>query len=235
MSGKPHQLRILDQWATQSGQVSHSRQRLSEIAEWIDWAPSTNTKLVARSTRPAPRAAAGPESAGFYDLLALPRRVGRRGAHRGAVCRDYRPAGGQRADSKAGDRGGCDDYRIDRPPAQRWKRKELKSEPSAQIDTDADSTQKGGTYYLGYKGHIGVGSKRIRRLSFTGACPHDFTQTEELLSEWGRTSHVRRQSLSQQGSEGPLPPAGNILWHTGESLPEHPAEQQEGDGVNSDS
>nr|WP_276611376.1 IS5 family transposase [Fodinibius halophilus] len=63
-------------------------------------------------------------------------------------------------------------------------REELEQDPSSQIDTDADSTQKGGTHYLGYKGHIGVdvGSKLIRRVSFTEASPHDSTQLETLLS-----------------------------------------------------
>src|SRR5699024_1480075 len=52
-------------------------------------------------------------------------------------------------------------------------RKALAQNPSAQIDTDADSTQKGGTHYFGYKGHIGmdVGSKLIHSLSFTKASP----------------------------------------------------------------
>jgi len=64
------------------------------------------------------------------------------------------------------------------------RRRQLESAPSAQIDTDADSTQKGGTHYFGYKGHIGVdvGSKLIRRVSFTKASPHDSTQLEHLLS-----------------------------------------------------
>jgi|GEM_PF-2277606 len=39
MSDKRQQLSILDQWATQSGQVSRSTERLSEIAKWIDWEP----------------------------------------------------------------------------------------------------------------------------------------------------------------------------------------------------
>lgn len=64
------------------------------------------------------------------------------------------------------------------------KRRELEEQPSAQIDTDADSTQKGGTHYFGYKGHIGVdvGSKLIRRVSFTAASPHDSTQLDSLIS-----------------------------------------------------
>jgi hypothetical protein len=43
MSDKRHQLSILDEWATQSGQVSRSTERLSEIAEWIDWGPPYTT------------------------------------------------------------------------------------------------------------------------------------------------------------------------------------------------
>lgn len=56
--------------------------------------------------------------------------------------------------------------------------------PFSQIDNDADSTQKAGTYWLGYKGHIGVdvGSKLIRQVSFTEATCHDSTQLEGLLS-----------------------------------------------------
>jgi len=69
-------------------------------------------------------------------------------------------------------------------PLSGEKRAELKTDPSPQIDTDADSTKKGGTYYFGYKGHIGmdVGSKLIHSLSFTKASPHDSTQLEHLLS-----------------------------------------------------
>src|SRR5699024_8646445 len=39
MSDKRQQLSILDQWASQSGQISRSTERLNEIAEWIDWTP----------------------------------------------------------------------------------------------------------------------------------------------------------------------------------------------------
>jgi len=69
-------------------------------------------------------------------------------------------------------------------PLSDEKRRELESEPSPQIDTDADSTQKGGTHYFGYKAHIGVdvGSKLIRQVSFTEASPHDSTELEGLLS-----------------------------------------------------
>src|SRR5690554_3349682 len=55
------------------------------------------------------------------------------------------------------------------------RREELAKNPSRQIDTDADSTKKGGRYYFGYKGHVGVdiGSKLIRKVCFTPASPHD--------------------------------------------------------------
>ena len=39
MSDKRQQLSILDQWASSSGQVSRSTERLSEIDEFIDWEP----------------------------------------------------------------------------------------------------------------------------------------------------------------------------------------------------
>ena len=39
MSDKRQHLSILDQWATQSGQVSRSTERLSGIDQWINWDP----------------------------------------------------------------------------------------------------------------------------------------------------------------------------------------------------
>lgn len=70
-------------------------------------------------------------------------------------------------------------------PLSDKKREKLESTPSSQIDTDADSTKKGGRYYFGYKGHIGmdIGSKLIRKVCFTAASPHDSTVLEELISE----------------------------------------------------
>ena len=58
-------------------------------------------------------------------------------------------------------------------PLSDKKREKLESTPSSQIDTDADSTKKGGHYYFGYKGHIGVdiSSKLIRKVCFTPAFP----------------------------------------------------------------
>lgn len=69
-------------------------------------------------------------------------------------------------------------------PLSDSKRDQLAKEPSSQIDTDANSTQKGGTYYFGYKGHIGVDieSKLIRKATFTPASYHDSTQTKKLIS-----------------------------------------------------
>lgn len=69
-------------------------------------------------------------------------------------------------------------------PLSNKKREELAEEPSSQIDTDAKSTYKGGSYYFGYKGHIGVDveSKLIRKVTFTPANSHDSTQTKELMS-----------------------------------------------------
>jgi len=69
-------------------------------------------------------------------------------------------------------------------PLSKKKRGELDEKPSSQIDTDAYSTQKRGKKYFGYKGHIGVdmGSKMIRKRSFTSAQPHDSQLMEELIS-----------------------------------------------------
>ena len=64
------------------------------------------------------------------------------------------------------------------------RRLELQKRPSSQIDTDADSTQKRGKQYFGYKAHIGtdIDSKIIRKRNVTSARPHDSTQTVHLLS-----------------------------------------------------
>ena len=92
-------------------------------------------------------------------------------------------------------------------PLSDKKRKKLDTEPSSQIDTDADSTKKGGRYYFGYKGHIGVdiGSKLIRKVCFTPASPHDSTVLEELISEDERSlfgdKAYGRESLKQIARE----------------------------------
>ena len=69
-------------------------------------------------------------------------------------------------------------------PLSKERRKELETNPSAQVDTDAASTEKNGKRYFGYKGHIGVdvGSKLIRKRSFTPANVHDSTEMENVLS-----------------------------------------------------
>jgi IS5 family transposase len=92
-------------------------------------------------------------------------------------------------------------------PLSDKKRSKLESEPSSQIDTDADSTKKGGRYYFGYKGHIGmdIGSKLIRKVCFTPASPHDSTVLEELISEDERSlfgdKAYGRESLKQIARE----------------------------------
>lgn len=67
-------------------------------------------------------------------------------------------------------------------PLTKQRRKELADTPSSQIDTDSDSTQKGSKKYFGCKGHIGVdiGSKIIRKRTFTSARPHD-SQVKSVL------------------------------------------------------
>lgn len=67
-------------------------------------------------------------------------------------------------------------------PLSKNKREHLEKEPSSQIDTEADSTEKRGKKYFGYKGHIGVdvGSKLIRKREFSSARPHD-SQVKEVL------------------------------------------------------
>ena len=69
-------------------------------------------------------------------------------------------------------------------PLSKERREELEEKSSSQIDTDADSTQKRGKKYFGYKGHIGtdVDSKIIRKRSFTSARPHDSKEIDNLLS-----------------------------------------------------
>ena len=69
-------------------------------------------------------------------------------------------------------------------PLSRKKREELETEPSSQIDTDAQSTAKNGKKHFGYKGHIGVDaeSKIIRKRTFTPANVHDSQELENVLS-----------------------------------------------------
>jgi IS5 family transposase len=72
----------------------------------------------------------------------------------------------------------------DNKPLSKQRREELQSKPSVQIDTDAQSTEKNGKKYFGYKGHIGVDveSKLIRKRKFTPANVHDSQALEAVLS-----------------------------------------------------
>jgi transposase, IS5 family len=69
-------------------------------------------------------------------------------------------------------------------PLSKQKREELESKPSVQIDTQAQSTEKNGNKFFGYKGHIGVDveSKLIRKRKFTPANVHDSQAFEAVLS-----------------------------------------------------
>lgn len=222
---KRHQLSILDQWATQSGQVSRSTERLAEIDEWITWQPLYEIGRRIDKTGPQggqPRKPVRWMIRGLFlqhlyqlsdpqledqliDRLSFRRFAGlpldqkvpdfstfwrfreelAEGGHLedlfGEVTRQLEAKGlilkrGTVVDASIIESAGR--------PLSEQAREELAENPSAQIDTDADSTQKGGTYYFGYKGHIGVdvGSKLIRQVSFTAASPHDSTELEGLLS-----------------------------------------------------
>lgn len=85
-------------------------------------------------------------------------------------------------------------------PLSKKKREELQEVPSAQIDTDATSTEKAGEKYFGYKGHIGmdVESKLIRKRTYTSASPHDSTEFENLLSGdergiWADSAYIHKE------------------------------------------
>lgn len=69
-------------------------------------------------------------------------------------------------------------------PLSAQKREKAEKDPSPQLDTDAQSTQKRERWYYGYKGHIGVDieSKLIRQCAFTPANTHDSQKLESLLS-----------------------------------------------------
>jgi IS5 family transposase len=225
MSDKRQQLSILDQWATQSGQVSRSTERLSEIDEWIDWQPLYEIGRRIDKTGPQggqPRKPVRWMIRGLFlqhlyqlsdpqledqliDRLSFRRFAGlpldqtvpdfttfwrfrEQLAEEGLIKELFAQITRQlEAKGLILKRGTVVDAAIMESsgrPLSEEDRKELAKEPSAQIDTDADSTKKNGTWHFGYKGHIGVdvGSKLIRTLRFTEASPHDSTQLEELLS-----------------------------------------------------
>lgn len=222
---KRHQLSILDQWASGSGQVSRSRQRLAEIDEWIEWAPLYKIGRKIDKTGPQggqPRTPVRWMIRGLFlqhlyqlsdpqledqliDRLSFRRFAGlpldqkvpdfstfwrfrEALAEQGLVEELFTQITRQlEAKGLILKRGTVVDATIIKSanrPLSAEKRQELAEDPSAQIDTDADATQKGGRHYFGYKGHIGVdvGSKLIRQVSFTAASPHDSTELEALLS-----------------------------------------------------
>jgi IS5 family transposase len=225
MSDKRQQLSILDQWASQSGQVSRSTERLSEIDEWIDWDPLYAVGRRIDKTGPQggqPRKPVRWMIRGLFlqhlyqlsdpqledqliDRLSFRRFAGlpldqrvpdfttfwrfREALGAEGLIEELFTQINRQLEAKGLilKRGTVVDAAIMESsgrPLSEEDRKELAEEPSAQIDTDADSTKKGGTWFFGYKGHIGVdvGSKLIRELSFTKASPHDSTQLETLLS-----------------------------------------------------
>lgn len=69
-------------------------------------------------------------------------------------------------------------------PLSNQERKDLTDKPSSQKDTDASSTEKNGTKYYGYKGHINVDgeTKLIQKATFTSAKEHDIRQFEKVLT-----------------------------------------------------
>jgi len=69
-------------------------------------------------------------------------------------------------------------------PLSKDKRNELEQKPSTQIDIEAQSTEKNGKKYFGYKGHIGMDaeSKIIRKRTFTAANVHDSVEMDNMLS-----------------------------------------------------
>jgi IS5 family transposase len=94
-------------------------------------------------------------------------------------------------------------------PLSKAHREELEKNPSSQIDTDAQSTQKNGKQYFGYKGHIGVDveSKIIRTRAYTPANEHDITQVDTLYSgdersRWGDKAYSKQEHKRASRREG---------------------------------
>jgi len=225
MSDKRQQLSILDQWASQSGQVSRSTERLSEIDAFIEWEPLYEVGRCIDKTGPQGGQPRKPvrwmirglflqhlyqlsdpqledqliDRLSFRRFAGLPldqkvpdfttfwrfrEALGAEGLIEELFARITQQLEGKGLILKRGTVVDAAIMESSGRPLRADKRAELETNPSPQIDTDADSTKKGGRYYFGYKGHIGVdvGSKLIRKLSFTKASPHDSTQLEELLS-----------------------------------------------------
>jgi IS5 family transposase len=245
---KRHQLSILDQWASNSTQVSRSTKRLQEIDEWIDWQPLYDIGRRIDKTGPKggqPRKPVRWMIRGLFlqylyqlsdpqledhliDRLSFRRFAGlpldqtvpdfttfwrfrEALAGEGLVEELFEEITAQlEAKGLLLKQGTVVDATIinsvNRPLSDN-KRDELAGDPSPQIDTDANSTKKGGTYYFGYKGHIGVdvGSKLIRKIAFTPAAPHDSTVLEDLVSEDERSlfgdKAYGRDSLKQMARD----------------------------------
>ena len=225
MSDKRHQLSMLDQWASQSGQVSRSTERLSEIDAFIDWEPLYTVGRRIDKTGPQggqPRTPVRWMIRGLFlqhlyqlsdpqledqliDRLSFRRFAGlpldqkvpdfttfwrfREALAKEELMEELFARITRQLEVKGLilKRGTVVDASIiesSSRPLSKDRRNQLEEDPSAQIDTDADSTCKNGGWHFGYKGHIGVdvGSKLIRTLSFTQASPHDSTQLGALLS-----------------------------------------------------
>ena len=73
-------------------------------------------------------------------------------------------------------------------PVSKKKRETQAFQSNPQYDKDADSTKKNGTYYFGYKGHVGmdVGSRLVRTRHYTTASSHDSLFTEKLAGDFGQ-------------------------------------------------
>ena len=242
------QLGILDQLASQSGQVSRSTKRLQEIDEWIEWEPLYEIGRRIDKTGPKggqPRKPVRWMIRGLFlqylyqlsdpqledqliDRLSFRRFAGlpldqsvpdfttfwrfrESLATQGLVKELFAQIHHQLEEKglllKQGTVVDAAIINSVNRPLSDKKREQLDEKPSSQIDTDADSTKKGGRYYFGYKGHIGVdiGSKLIRRVCFTSASPHDSTVLEELISEDERSlfgdKAYGRESLKQIARE----------------------------------
>jgi IS5 family transposase len=94
-------------------------------------------------------------------------------------------------------------------PLSKKKREDLEKVPSPQIDTEAESTEKRGRKYFGYKGHIGtdIGSKLIRKREFSSARPHDSQVKEDLYSGdekavFGDSAYTNQEDKRKARKEG---------------------------------
>lgn len=224
--GKRDQLSLLDQLASQSGQISRSTKRLQAIGKWIGWQPLYEIGRRIDKTGPQggqPRTPAHWMIRGLFlkhlyqlsdpqledqliDRLSFRRFVGlpleervpdfttfwrfqEALAQEGLVDELFEEINRQLDDQglllKQGTVVDATIINSSNRPLSNEKRMSLEKEPSPQIDTDANATCKGGTWYFGYKGHIGMdaGSKLIRQVHFTPASTHDSQALAELISD----------------------------------------------------